>query len=355
MISKDSPFRYAQSDKGAIIHISKVNESNRHNKYYCISCGCELEPVLGLKKAHHFRHKTNACSYESYLHKLAKKMLKLKFDMSDKFEIVTQPHKTCEKLHCCPFFIESECYVPDEKPYDLKKNGLYDLCQEEQSVSDGRFVADLLITNNSNTQKPVLIEIFVTHKSTEEKRNSEFPIIEIQIDNEDQIDDLIANPIGHKDSKYNIKYFNFKKTSNSHCSPSDNKFPLDKFTVFKSGKYYYTGLSYDSDNNNTFDCSKLNEPRKENTQIEIALPRYIREIEAPLLYCYKKNIKTCYCKICYFLMSCFSGEICKLYKTKHTPHYPLDEHPICCEYFKLNVGLEETLKDIPILELPASF
>lgn len=355
MISKDSPFRYAQTDKGAIIHISKVNESNRHNKYYCISCGCELEPALGFKNAHYFRHKTNACSYESYLHKLAKKMLKLKFDTSDKFEIVTQQHKTCEKLHCCIFGIESECSIQEEKTYDLKKNGLYDLCQEEQSVLDGRFVADLLITDTGKTQKPVLIEIYVTHKSTEEKRNSKLPIIEIQIGNENQIDDLIANPIGHKESKYKCEYINFKKISNSHCRPSDIKFPLDKLSVFKSGKYYYTGLSHDSDNNNTFNCSKLNEPRKENTQIEVALPKNYWGKEAPLLYCYKKNIKTCYCELCFFLISCSSGEICKLYKTKHTPHYPLDEHPICCKNFKLNFVLKERLKNVPIIELPAPF
>lgn len=360
MMSKDKYYRYALGYNGNIIHISEVNKDNRRNKYYCISCGCELVPVLGENNAHHFRHKTDTCGYESYLHKLAKKRLLHKFDICETFEIATQQRKTCNKLNICPFGIEDECSIPEEKIYDLKKNGLYDLCQDEKPVLNGRFVADILITDTDRKRTPLLIEICVTHKSSEEKRNSGLPIIEIYIEREEQIDDLITHPIGYNDSTYKCEKINFKHLSNNHCVPLDIMFPLSKFIVYNSGKSFFLRASFDYQNkNNSFDCSKIDEIRKDNALIEIAIPPFVSDYNLPLYYCYQRNIKTCYCSLCYFSTDSNNGLVCTLFKTKGTPHYPKNEQVVNCRFFKIDSQIEHYLsskiENTPIIELPVSF
>ena len=239
--------------------------------------------------------------------------------------------------------------------YDLKNNGLYDLCQEEQCVLDGRFKADLLITSTKRDNKPLMFEICVTHKSTEEKINSGLPIVEIHLNNEEQIEDLILNPIGHKEAKYGFEYHNFKKKSNNYCNPSDVKIPLSKFTVFYNGKSFFTYSYKVQEDKSIFNCSKLNEFKKDNTQIELALSRFVSEYNLPLYYCYKKKITACYCSLCLFSTDSNNGLVCKLFKSKGTPHYPILEHKIKCEYFMLKKGmaklLDKKLQNMPVFEL----
>jgi hypothetical protein len=66
--------------------------------------------------------------------------------------------------------------------------------------------------------------------------------------------------------------------------------------------------------------------------------------------CFNLKLKACYCELCYFLAEYTSygltERICKRYKTKGTPRYPLNERPMDCEYFSMNRGLiEKVLKD----------
>jgi CRISPR/Cas system endoribonuclease Cas6 (RAMP superfamily) len=59
-----------------IISISEVKKGN-DSKYFCISCGNELIPKMGVIREHHFAHKNKQenkilCSEETYLHRLGK-------------------------------------------------------------------------------------------------------------------------------------------------------------------------------------------------------------------------------------------------------------------------------------------
>jgi len=351
-MTKDTYYRYALDDSGGVIHISEVNEGNRRNKYYCISCGCELIPALGKKNAHHFRHKVDTCSYETYLHKLAKKKLKEKFDTNKEFEIVVQRKRRCERSGSCKFERKEACFIQYGGKYDLKGKGLYSLCTEEQAVLDGRFVADLLITSQDGTQKPLLIEIWVTHKSTEQKTQSGLPIIEIHIDSEDQVDDLCSNPIGHEGATYGVEFFNFKEYSNLFCRPSDILAPLSKLTVYDSGKSYLS----------EFYCSDLDKGKKDNTQIEVAysescvMDGYSRL--TAFYYCFKRGVTACYCNLCLFSTVSWNGLVCKLFKTKGTPHYPKQRQMTNCDFFRLDTQqasfLEDKLKETPIQEIGES-
>ena len=52
---------------------------------------------------------------------------------------------------------------------------------------------DLLISSKNKSNPPILIEIWVTHKSSESKLNSKYRIIEIHIESEDDIKQIINN------------------------------------------------------------------------------------------------------------------------------------------------------------------
>lgn len=354
MAEKKYYYRYALDNEGKLIHISEVNESNRSDGYRCFSCGEELIPVLGKTNAHHFRHKTSICSYETYLHKLAKHTLKQKFDTLQEFEIVVPQNRLCINIQTCKFGHEDICSVKEHRKYDLKGRGQYDSCFEERPVLDGRFVADLLIESTKGNRKPLLIEFWVTHKSSEEKINSGLPIIEIHIENELQVEDLFSNPIGCQDAKYELEFYNFKKHSTSSCNPSDIRLPLSRFTVYNSGKSFLLSPMVYMDDANSFDCSKLNERKKNNTKIEIALFSH-QDYHIPLYYCYKQGVNACYCSICQFSTESMNGLLCKLFNTRGTPHYPLQECIIDCKHFRLNemqaAFLEEKLKETPLQEL----
>ena len=355
-MEKNRQFGYALDENGDVIHISKIDVSNRHNVYRCISCGSELIPVLGEKNVHHFRHKTDICSYESYLHKAAKRILETKFNTSDKFEIIVPQKSKCDKYDNCPFAMAEECVIRRDELFDIKKNNAYNLCQEEQSVLDGQFVADLLITNRQGNKKPLLIEIYVTHKSTEEKIHSRLPIIEIKIDNEDQLEQLEQLPIGSENVTYTTEYINFIELSKNPCRHTDIKRPLRLFSVYKSGKYFFDNLIDYESGNVKFDCSKIFKSNRPNTLIELALPPYCSSSVIPLYHCYKKRIKACFCSLCFFSTESMSGTVCKLYKSKGTPHYPLEKGIVDCAHFSINRQIENILnseiQQTPIVELP---
>ena len=71
-------YRYALDGKDAPVDIFDLERSliSKDDVFYCISCGNKLIPRLGKIKVKHFAHKTLStnCSYETYLHKLAKKL-----------------------------------------------------------------------------------------------------------------------------------------------------------------------------------------------------------------------------------------------------------------------------------------
>lgn len=347
-------FRYALDHEGHLVNVTNVNEENRHDGYRCVSCGGELIPALGKVNVPHFRHKTKVCSYETYLHKAAKHIIKYKFDTVKTFEIVVPQKQMCRDIQKCKFGHKEECFVRNDRKYDLKCNDLYDKCLEEQTVLNGQFVADLLLSTTKGTRKPLLIEIWVTHKSTEEKIKAKLPIIEIHINNESQIDDLLNNPIGHKLATYDLEFFNFKENSSSYCHPSDIRLPLSKFTVYNSGKSFFFRSRIINDTLVSFDCSQQNESKRNNAQIEIVFPDNTSDY-IPLYYCYKRGITACYCPICLFSTDSINGLVCKLFKTKGTPHYPQQVFKINCGYFRLNNQqvslLEEKLKETVILEL----
>ena len=117
---------------------------------------------------------------------------------------------------------------------------------------------------------------------------------------------------------------------------------LLKFSMFSSGKYYIDTVS----------CDRLNE-HKHSTVLEYIFIDGVQSKDDAKLYslmkCYEQKRKVCFCEICWFVAKTngfygLSETICKRYKTKGTPHFPLEVMPINCPYFRIDKEIEHKVK-----------
>lgn len=182
-IIKQSCFHhYAIDNNGEIISIEAIQRENRHNGYCCVSCGCAMIPVLGKIREHHFRHKTDACSYESYIHKLWKQFIFEQWQKLSHLYVTYYVEHCCDKTKTCKLFAESKtprCSDTfEQETIDLKEK--YDTCEIEGVYRGYR--ADLLLSNSHNPDiVPTFIEICYKHPCDEQKQNAGIPIIELKV------------------------------------------------------------------------------------------------------------------------------------------------------------------------------
>lgn len=244
-------YNYAFDNQGNVISILDVPEEGHLEKeFFCIGCGGPMVAAIGPKRRY-FRHKADEtnCNQESYLHKLAKFRIKQRFDdFSKPFEIQFHGIKECE-VHC-KFFEEHRCSFEDNlSPLDL--HNFYDTCEIEKGI-DG-FVADLLLSHSKYpNRKPVLIEVYVKHRCTEEKINSGHKIIEVSIDSEETLEHLFSEP--WKDCKtpsfhrsdtflasqwfYGFTPFPEKIKIKDNDEYGYRVLRIPRFLLFPSGKYF---------------------------------------------------------------------------------------------------------------------
>jgi len=205
-------YSYANDGDGRLINVSEA----LHGKiYYCPYCGAEMIPRQGKIRRWHFAHKSNLenCSYESYLHKIAKKKIKEIFDNNPVW-IEFQQKVFCKAE--CPLLNEDKCNWTKTNRVNLRD--YYDKCEEEIEI-DG-FRADLLISSSTDSNRPpILIEIWVKHKSRENKINSGYRIIEIKINSEKDLDNILeTHTIKEVDMRletmgndtHSVTFYNFK-------------------------------------------------------------------------------------------------------------------------------------------------
>ena len=360
--SKQIKYGYCVDEKGELVHINSLTDVTRHaRKLFCLQCGQEMVANLGNKKAWYFSHKAEtACDGESYLHKLAKRLILEKFMSSDKFPITFTRDVLCNEFNKCICAIDGYC---TEKgvgiPSDLKVwNGkiLYDKCEEEVSVGD--FRADLLLTYTMNTNRePIFIEIFKTHQSSDTKINSKYKIIEtLPIKSEEDIDDILQR--GFVEGE-NCEVYNFTP----HL-PSIRKtdVPIDRFVLFRNGAAkVYNDLDY------PVLCRSINQRYKSNSVAELNMrPRGIEiwgmheqngtldAYQTGLLYFVKKGFPIRNCILCKYRKynDYHKGYICILYKELgHNSTVPNQTMANYCQRYELspewrNYSLEDLEKEV---------
>lgn len=76
-------YHYALDEQNRLICIDEVSIEDRHaHSYHCLNCGAGMIPRMGKVRSRHFAHRGDEdnCGNETYLHKLAKRLIKEKFD-----------------------------------------------------------------------------------------------------------------------------------------------------------------------------------------------------------------------------------------------------------------------------------
>ena len=219
---------YALNSDGIITHICHA-EHKGHFK--CPYCNGEMIAKQGKIRKWHFAHKvlSENCTYETYLHALAKIKIRNWFYQSDKILINLDTLHQCSEIHNCQWAnpdLLYDCEKHAFQTFDLKN--YFNSCTIEQTYKN--FRADLFLYNNQIKRDPIFIEICVKHPCEQEKINSGLRIIELIIESEDDIEQIINSPIEEND---HIRLYNFK--TQIEFTDSLNK-PLSKFILYKSAK-----------------------------------------------------------------------------------------------------------------------
>lgn len=323
---------YAYNELDELVAIEDVDESYREaHTFHCIGCGAEMIAKLGKVNAHHFAHKIEqeSCRPETYLHKLAKLILKQKFYTSAPFEISYSRHLVCAKANECQFYVDSECQGMIPEKFDLKQ--FYDTCEEEQEVNG--FIADLLLTDSTGKYKtPVLLEIVVTHKSSEKKRDSGLKIAEICIKDESDVSALADGPI----TEQVAEFIGFAEKSKQKVILENRS--IQRFFLYRNGAAFVSNMD------DIISCKYINTKLQKHSTLELNIDSfYLAEI-SPYEYGYVKamdlgfTIQNCmFCKYHrngYEVGFGMDPIFCCLYKKYGTPENPKPTEAMRCSYYK---------------------
>jgi DNA-binding sugar fermentation-stimulating protein len=325
-------YRFAITSSNEIVDI--MNIKDRTVDYYCLGCNSKLIPRLGEIRIKHFAHSTKeqVCSYETYLHQLAKKTLfsniSKRIANNMPFYIRVRREKKCID---CTRKNENGCFVDEffEKVNILIR---YKEIYLEKSINNYR--PDVLLIGN---KKHLFLEIKVKHACEKDKIESDNQIIEIPISSEDDIRKLQGEQLDLEDISYrhNIqtKPIIVKLKNTNKC-----KHTMMFFIVYMSGKCILV-------NTNDYVINKLNnvilykkEVSGSNLRVE-----YVRHITEA----YENRIKIKNCHLCRYhgLTKLHSEEddyivFCKFLRVSVNSNKAAE-----CDYFKIDRTRFTIIKD----------
>lgn len=315
-------------------NIVDIKNTEDNKKYYCPYCHKEMIIKRGAIREWHFAHKTEACSYDDYLHSIAEIMIMDWFNSSDQIMLYMSTKEKCNKFKECAFYNDENCSGTKEVKYNLKN--YYTKCTREHGHQG--FIADLFCEHNSKPNAPIFIEIDVTHKCSSDKINSGVRIIEIPIQSEEDILNITRSV--HLIENETVRLYNFIRKE----SLSDNyKQPFQKFILFPSTKSYV--------DRETYSCKNYNK-RKGIYEISMpyddCIPYFLFNGGLSMVgkaMAYNDKFLKKDCQICRWKAQDMSGiYFCKLYKKCGNPKYCKDNDSSKCEMFK--VDLDEIKKAI---------
>lgn len=329
-------YRYANNDNEEYVDINDVDVVYRNNhKFFCISCNSEMVASLGNKNTHHFRHKqdTYSCNKETYLHKLGKFIFREVYQDCLKnnkpYNITMFRTIRCSRMSTCnvsKLYEGYGCTEYKKETYDLTQ--YYNVIEEEKKIDS--HIPDLLLKGSDN-RKPIFIEIKVTHSCTDDKIKLGYPIIEIPLKDESDLDliksrDLVDyqkhglrdtyREICERDNTdKDVAFYNFKHDIYKPLAQHD----MAMFFVKKKTLACYF-------KEHAIKCNKIEETiRKKNYAFEYRIIFYY--------FCGIKSYLFGLAKACEKGIEVRNCYLCK-YHTINKYRYPPDhEKPLKCEYY----------------------
>ena len=314
-MSDSIQYKYAKDSNGTIIDIEDLKDERDRKDYECLSCKKILRPVLPKKNGRqkHFRHKRVVdCDGETYLHMAAKHLfMQIYQECIEKnipFEFEFNGPQECSY---CLDLGGASCSLPKRSIRYNLINKFTEIKEEKRyNVSFGEktsiFQPDARIISDSDGS--IFIEIHVTSKVSQKKKDSKERIIEITFRKEEDLQLIVNRLINENDER--IKLYNFnpkiiKGDFSNKCNKSANY-----FIVSREGKCREAYVKY-------FD--------------------YLRACRTKPLYIKKIFDRTCFRIELYHaiatglkIQSCF---LCKYHETLHSSDHNLN---ICCLFHGRN-------------------
>ena len=323
---------YARDENGQLVSLQDEHcDMNKHS-YNCLACGKELTIDINKGGTYCFVHveDNDHCKDDMYLHEAAKEIVLDKFRHSDEFVLAVPQNQRCAENFSCKFYNNEECCKGDSFPYDIKKHG-YVECLKDYKLPEQENKCDLLF-KRSETLNDAILVIVEAGSSFEDVTCSDKRVVKIRVDGSCSLDLLRTRPLGNSNSVF----INFRRNKVGYVQRSEIDRPIQKFQLFSSGKYHMDIVT----------CSELDK-RKRSTEYEIIFASRTLSTNDAILYalnkCFNLKRKACYCELCFFFTEINSygstEKICKRYKTKGTPHFPLKDGVLDCPFFLLNRNL----------------
>ena len=333
-VSEDNPqgveYPCAVTKDGTLIRAKDLDnndESWKGTTFYFLGCEGDENEIMKFSFRRHskgvtkfFKHKQGYYpapeEKDRYLHNYAEMALKERFDKNNKFIIKYYVEEKCSQHLKCDIKSLSKCQGDgrlSECQLDLKQ--YYDTCTLEKGVGeDKKYIADLLLENSKDsTIKPLLLEVWVTHKCTYEKQHSGYPIIEIKVKDEKDVNADIEENSGFLLDRYpeikkkrnkslpTIKIYGFKRNGEYKDYVPYREF---RFGNFKG--IYYGRI-------NSILCKDVPNTSRDNLLMDLIVPEYLINKKKLDLYefgfaianSYDLEIKNC--------VLCKSYKYCRLY------------------------------------------
>lgn len=357
-------YHYALDEHNRLVHINDVDRDNRNSHiFHCLNCGAEMVPRMGDVRAWHFSHSAGEehCGTETYLHKLAKRLIRMEFENKPSFNIRYCRDVVCSDVSTCPFAKPEWCHSAEPETFDLKQ--YYDTCKEEQEING--YIADLMLTSSEYPKRePVLIEIQVTHKSTESKRTSGLKIIEIKIESEDDIRNLISGTLEESRDDYlgrrnagPVKFYGFKDKS-VNPRPLENR-SIQRFYLFRSGKAFVTNMDEFKS------CRDVWTKDNDKAIFEASIDSDYLGKPSPYDFGYmaarQNGIQVRTCQFCKYHKNGYEVGFgmqpifCCLYKKYGTPENPEPQYAGECEYYREDRNvIDEISSQMPVIAIARS-
>lgn len=358
--SKGVKYPSAVMADGSLVNAIDIDKSDPKWKdvtFYFVGCERDEEEImLFITRKHRngvtkfFRHKPGYIGERNdpdrQLHNYSEVRIKQRFDESvEKGQFLVQYYE----VKRCPFY--SNCknkkrsFCKGQPRASLKTinlRELYDTCSLEKS--EDKYIADLLLTNSKDPSiKPMFLEIFVTHKCSEEKIKSGNQIIEIKINKEEDAEnEIIENagdivgenaflkPYGEKEVPP-IMFFGFDRYLDNNA-----KVEFLNFTLTKDNQDLIGNCSIKT-------CFDVDSSLPDNTIISLSVPKdefkYRDIYEYGMALAHKNGIPVRDCSLCHYYKSySFPNRPCRLVNVSYN--------------FKDNNGVNRSIQNPQINQLP---
>lgn len=335
-------YSYALGPGDSIIYISNAIKGEY---YKCPFCDAPLIIKEGKIKAKHFSHRagSTSCTYESYLHSLAKRRIAEWFNSERVFEISILTKRRCEKFDNClwqhdeytsSYFCEEESF----RKFSIKQ--YYDEITPE--IMYKGFRADLLLSSRNTAYEPVFIEICINHPCEQQKIDSGIRIIEINLQTERELDSIVQAGI-LQEHIGQVSFYNFQRIAEQKITEG---MKLNKFILLKSMNGFCV--------TNQVDCRSYIQRHPsaifEITYDYLASKTYVHPFIFGWTMAYKYNSNARNCFLCKYHKQngLYAQWLCCLYKKLNIDKHCKSNQAINCQAFSVDLTiLNENYSSLP--------